>query len=106
VATGAAGTDVALEAAHVALMGDDWRMVPEAIRIGRHAAVTIRHNLGFTALYTVIGIVLAAVGVLPPVRAAAAQSLPDVAIMLDSNSACRSCGTAGESSRAVIRLTQ
>jgi Cd2+/Zn2+-exporting ATPase/Cu+-exporting ATPase len=85
VAMGAAGTDVAIEAADVALLRDDWRMVPEAIRIGRRARRTIRQNLGFTALYNVVGISLAIVGLLPPVWAAAAQSLPDVAIMLNSS---------------------
>ncbi len=85
VAMGAAGTAVAVEAADVALMRDDWRMVPEAIRLGRRAARTIRQNLGFTALYNVVGITLAALGLLPPVWAAAAQSLPDVAIMLNSS---------------------
>jgi Cd2+/Zn2+-exporting ATPase/Cu+-exporting ATPase len=84
VAMAAAGTDVALEAADVALMRDDWAMVPEAIRLGRRAALTIRQNLGFTALYNVVGIALAFLGLLPPVWAAAAQSLPDVAIMLNS----------------------
>ena len=48
-----AGADVALEAADVALMRDDWRMVPEAIRIGRRSLRTIRQNLGFTAAYNV-----------------------------------------------------
>lgn len=80
-----AGSDVSLEAAGVALMRDDWRMVPEAIRIGRRSVRTIRQNLGFAAAYNVIGVTLAAVGVLPPVWAAAAQSLPDVAIMLNSS---------------------
>ena len=37
IAMGAAGTDAAIEAAHVALMRDDWRLVPEAIEIGRRA---------------------------------------------------------------------
>ncbi|HEY0737365.1 MAG TPA: cation-translocating P-type ATPase [Herpetosiphonaceae bacterium] len=84
VAMGAAGTDVAIEAADVALMRDDWQLVPEAVRISRRARRTIQQNLGFTALYNIIGITLAALGVLPPVFAAAAQSLPDVAIMLNS----------------------
>jgi Cd2+/Zn2+-exporting ATPase/Cu+-exporting ATPase len=84
VAMGAAGTDVALEAADVALMRDDWAMVPEALRLGRRAARTIRQNLGFTALYNAVGIALAAVGMLPPVWAAAAQSLPDIGVMLNS----------------------
>jgi len=84
MAMGVAGTDVALEAADVALMRDDWRMVPEALRIGKRGRRTIRQNLGFTALYNIVGLTLAAVGILPPVWAAAAQSLPDVAIMLNS----------------------
>ena len=84
VAMGAAGSAVALEAADVALMRDDWRLVPEALRIGRRSRRTIRQNLGFTALYNVVGLTLAATGVLPPVWAAAAQSLPDVVIMGNS----------------------
>lgn len=85
VAMGATGTAVAVEAADVALMRDDWHLVPEAVRLGRRAARTVRQNLGFTAVYNVAGIALAAIGLLPPVWAAAAQSLPDVAIMLNSS---------------------
>ena len=85
IAMGAAGTDVAIETAHVALMRDDWRLVPEAMRIGRKTFSTIQQNLAFALIYNVVGIGLAAVGWLPPVWAAAAQSLPDVAIMLNSS---------------------
>jgi Cd2+/Zn2+-exporting ATPase/Cu+-exporting ATPase len=85
IAMGAAGTDAAIEAAHVALMRDDWTAVPEAIQLGRRAFGTIRQNLWFTAAYNVVGIGLAATGWLPPIAAAAAQSLPDVAVMLNSS---------------------
>ena len=85
IAMGVAGTDAAIEAAHVALMRDDWRAVPEAVRLGRRAFRTIKQNLWFTAAYNVIGVALAAVGWLPPVAAAAAQSLPDVAVMTNSS---------------------
>jgi len=84
IAMGAAGTDAAIEAAHVALMRDDWRAVPEAIRLGRRAFRTIQQNLWFTAGYNLVGIALAATGWLPPIAAAAAQSLPDVAVMLNA----------------------
>jgi Cd2+/Zn2+-exporting ATPase/Cu+-exporting ATPase len=84
IAMGVAGTDAAIEAAHVALMRDDWRAVPEAIRIGRRAFRTIKQNLWFTAAYNVVGMLLAATGWLPPIGAAAAQSLPDVVVMLNS----------------------
>ena len=84
IAMGVAGTDAAIEAAHVALMGDDWKAVPEAVRIGRRAFRTIKQNLWFTAGYNIVGMALAATGWLPPIAAAAAQSLPDVAVMLNS----------------------
>ena len=85
IAMGVAGTDAAIEAAHVALMGDDWRAVPEAVEIGRRAFRTIKQNLWFTAGYNVVGMFMAAIGWLPPILAAAAQALPDVAVMLNSS---------------------
>jgi Cd2+/Zn2+-exporting ATPase/Cu+-exporting ATPase len=84
VAMGVDGTAVAVEAANVALLRDDWLLVPAAIRLGRRSAGTIRQNLAFAAVYNVVGMSLAAVGLLPPVWAAAAQSLPDMAVMLNS----------------------
>jgi P-type Cu+ transporter len=85
IAIGVAGTDAAIEAAHVALMGDDRRAVPEAIRIRRRAFRTIKQNLWFMAGYNVAGVLLASLGWLPPILAAAAQALPDVAVMLNSS---------------------
>jgi P-type Cu+ transporter len=84
VAMGAAGTDVAIEAAHIALMREDWRLIPEILRISRRTMGIVKMNLGLTALYNVVGISLAAFGFLPPVLAAAAQSLPDIGIMTNS----------------------
>jgi P-type Cu+ transporter len=57
-----AGSDAALEAAHLALMADDWNAVPEVVRIGRRAFRTIKQNLWFTAGYNIIGMLLAATG--------------------------------------------
>ena len=96
IAMGAAGTDAAIEAAHVALMRDDWRAVPEAVRISRRAFRTIKQNLWFTAGYNIVGITLAAVGWLPPIAAAAAQSFPDVAVMLNSSRLFVGRGRAGD----------
>ncbi len=78
------GPDVALEAGHMVLLQDDWRLVPEAVRLARRTVRMIRTNLVFTALYNLVGITLAALGYLPPVLAAAAQVLPDVGILLNS----------------------
>ena len=84
IAMGAAGTDVAIEAAHIALMRDDWSLVPEVLRIAQRTMRIVKMNLAFTTLYNVVGLSLAAFGILPPVLAAAAQSLPDIGIMGNS----------------------
>lgn len=84
IAMGAAGTDVAIEAAHVALLRDDWRLVPELFVLTRRTMRVVRLNIGFTALYNVVGLTLAALGILPPILAAAAQSLPDLGILANS----------------------
>jgi Cd2+/Zn2+-exporting ATPase/Cu+-exporting ATPase len=85
VAMGAAGTDIAMEAAHVVLMRDDWRLVPDLFRIAKRTMRVVRLNIGFTAAYNLVGLSLAALGLLPLVLAAAAQSLPDLGIMANSS---------------------
>jgi len=84
IAMGAAGTDVAIEAAHIALMRDEWTLVPEVLKIARRTMRVVKLNLAFTTLYNIVGLTLAAFGILPPVLAAAAQSLPDIGIMGNS----------------------
>ncbi len=85
IAMGAAGSDVAVEAAHVALMRDDWTLVPEVFHIARRTMRVVKLNIGFTALYNLMGLSLAALGFLPPILAAAAQSLPDLGILTNSS---------------------
>lgn len=84
IAMGAAGTDIAIEAAHIALMRDDWTLVPQILRTAHRTMNTVKVNLAFTAVYNVLGLSLAAFGILPPVYAAAAQSLPDIGILANS----------------------
>lgn len=90
IAMGAAGTDVAIEAAHIALMREDWSLVPDVLKIAKRTMRIVRTNLLFTTVYNVLGISLAAFGYLPPVLAAAAQSLPDIGIMGNSARLLRS----------------
>jgi P-type Cu+ transporter len=84
IAMGAAGTDVAIEAAHIALMREDWNLVPDVLKIAKRTMRIVKMNLAFTTIYNVVGLSLAAFGFLPPVLAAAAQSLPDIGIMGNS----------------------
>ncbi|MGW8224604.1 MAG: heavy metal translocating P-type ATPase [Anaerolineales bacterium] len=85
IAMGAAGSDVAIEAAHIALMREDWTLVPEVFRIAQRTMRVVKMNIGFTAVYNLVGLTLAALGYLPPVLAAAAQSLPDLGILANSS---------------------
>jgi len=94
IAMGAAGADVAIEAAHVALMRDDWSLVPEVFRIARRTMRVVKLNIGFTATYNLTGLTLAALGLLPLVLAAAAQSLPEVGILANSSRLLRNNRTA------------
>ena len=85
IAMGEAGTAVAAEAAHLVLMRDDWALVPEAFEVARRTMRVVKLNIGFTAVYNVVGLSLAAFGFLPPIMAAAAQSLPDIGILANSS---------------------
>lgn len=85
IAMGAAGADIAIQAADIALLGDDWLAVPAIFRLAERTMGVVRMNLIFTAIYNLGGLGLAAMGILPPSLAAAAQSLPDVGILLNSS---------------------
>lgn len=85
IAMGTTGTDVALETADIALMRDDWTLIPDLITSAHQSMRIIKWNFAFTTLYNFAGLSLAAFGFLPPVVAAAAQSLPDVGILLNSS---------------------
>jgi P-type Cu+ transporter len=84
VAMAVAGAAVAVEAAHVSLMREDWGLAPELFRIAHRTMRVVRLNLAFTTAYNIIGIALAAFGILPPMLAAAAQSIPDLGILGNS----------------------
>ena len=85
IAMGAAGSDVAMEAGHMALLREDWTGVPTLFHIARRTMKVVKGNLIFTGAYNLAGLSLAALGLLPPVLAAAAQSVPDLGILANSS---------------------
>jgi Cu+-exporting ATPase len=78
------GTDVAMHAAGVTLMRPDPRLVPAAIEISRRTYAKIRQNLFWAFAYNVVGIPLAALGVLSPVIAGAAMALSSVSVVANT----------------------
>lgn len=79
-----AGTDIAIEAAHITLLREDWTLIPQVIAAAQRTMRVVKGNLGFTAAYNIIGLLLAAFGFLPPMLAAALQSIPDLGILGNS----------------------
>jgi Cu+-exporting ATPase len=75
------GTDVAIQAAGITLMRDDPQWVVAALDISRRTCAKIRQNLFWAFIYNLIGIPLAAFGVLNPMLAGAAMALSSVSVV-------------------------
>ena len=63
IAMGAAGTDVALETADIALMADDLSALPVMVRLARKAERIIRVNIAFALMVKAVFVVLAVAGI-------------------------------------------
>jgi Cu+-exporting ATPase len=75
------GTDAAMHAAGITLMRGDPRLVPAALDISRRTYAKIRQNLFWAFIYNLIGIPLAAAGLLNPMLAGAAMALSSVSVV-------------------------
>ena len=85
------GSDIAIDAARMTIIGNDLTAIPEAIKLSRRTVRTIRQNLFWAFIYNIIGIPLAA-GVLYPVNgfllnpmiAGAAMALSSLSVVSNS----------------------
>jgi Cu+-exporting ATPase len=78
------GTDVAIAAAGITLLRGDPALVPAAIDVARRTAAKIRHNLAWAFAYNLLGLPLAAAGLLSPVVAGAAMALSSVSVLMSA----------------------
>ncbi|MCF8306756.1 MAG: heavy metal translocating P-type ATPase [Ignavibacteriales bacterium] len=78
------GTDIAMETAQITLINGDLEAVLKAIKLSNITIKTIKENLFWAFFYNIIGIPLAALGMLNPMLAALAMSLSSVSVVSNS----------------------
>ena len=84
-AMGAAGSDVAVETADVALASDDLRHVADVIHISRRTMSVVRQNYALALGVNSIGLYLAAAGSINPIIAALLHNLSTILVVLNSS---------------------
>lgn len=83
IAMGAMGTDIAIEAADIALMTDDLTKLPYLRRLSRATVKTIKGNILASMVINAIAIALSVAGVLTPVTGALVHNLGSVLVVLN-----------------------
>lgn len=78
------GTEVAIEAADVTILGGDLLLIPKAIKASKATIRNIRQNLFWAFGYNVAGIPIAALGLLAPWIAGAAMALSSVSVVTNA----------------------
>jgi Cu+-exporting ATPase len=78
------GTDTAISTADITLMRPQLRSIIEALDLSRRTVTTIRTNLGWAFIYNVIGLPVAAMGLMTPMYAAAAMALSSLFVVTNS----------------------
>jgi Cd2+/Zn2+-exporting ATPase len=84
IAMGAAGSDVAINSASIALMSDDLKRLPFLVRLSRKTRRVINQNLGFGIMFIILGDTAAAAAWLPTVYAAVLHFLGSLIVVFNS----------------------
>ena len=84
IAMGGVGSDIAVDAADIALVGDDLRELPHLLRLARRMLFTIKCNLTFSMTLNFAAILLAVTGILNPVVGALVHNAGSVVVIVNS----------------------
>lgn len=84
VAMGGIGSDIAVDAADIALVGDDIKNIPHLLKLAKRTMGTIKLNLTLSMLLNFVAIILAMMGTLNPIMGALVHNAGSVAVILNS----------------------
>lgn len=85
IAMGGVGSDVAVEAADIAIANNDISELPHLVELSRHTMRVIRANLAFSMALNFAAIILAFLAVLDPVSGALVHNCGSVFVILNSS---------------------
>jgi Cd2+/Zn2+-exporting ATPase len=86
IAMGAAGTDVALETADIALMNDDIAKIPFLVRLSRRMLRNIKGNLAFGLFFNALAVLASGKGWLSPMAGAVVHNVGSILVVMSSAS--------------------
>jgi len=84
IAMGAAGSEVAIHSATIALMNNDLRRLPFLVKLSRSTRAVINQNFAFGTLFIIGGLTLASLGYLHPIMAAALHVTGSLIVVFNS----------------------
>ena len=84
IAMGGVGSDIAVDAADIALVNDEIRELPHLTALAKRMMGTIKLNLTFSLTLNFVAIVLAIIGVLDPVVGALVHNAGSVLVITNS----------------------
>lgn len=85
IAMGGIGSDIAIDAADIALVGDDIQEIPHLLQLSKKTMKTIKINLTASMTLNFIAITLAITGILNPVLGALVHNVGSVAVIINSS---------------------
>jgi Cd2+/Zn2+-exporting ATPase len=84
IAMGAAGSEVAIHSATIALMNNDLRRLPFLVKLSRSTRTVINQNFLFGVIFIITGLTLAAFGIVGPIIAAIMHNLGSLMVIFNS----------------------
>lgn len=84
IAMGGIGSDIAIDAADIALISDDIKCIPHLLSLSQKTMATIKLNLTLSMILNFVAIILAVTGILNPILGALVHNVGSVVVVLNS----------------------